>query len=63
MPARIMARKSSASPALIISSPRGYLTGSFYGAPGSLGFPLILGMVVLYACLRETAPAGSMMPV
>jgi nitrate/nitrite transporter NarK len=39
------------------------LTGSFYGALGSLGLPLMLGMVVLYACLRETAPARSIVPV
>jgi sugar phosphate permease len=39
------------------------LTGSFYGALGSLGLLLLLGMVVLYACLRDAAPAPSMVPV
>jgi sugar phosphate permease len=39
------------------------LTGSFYGALGSLGLLLMLGMVVLYACLRDATPAPSMVPV
>lgn len=36
------------------------LTGSFYGALGSLGLLLILGMAVLYACLRDTRSVRSL---
>ena len=32
-------------------------TGSFYGALGSLGAILIVGMPVLYACIKPTGPA------
>lgn len=39
------------------------LTGGFYGALGSLGLLLILGMGMLYACLRDTRSARSLMTV